>query len=231
MEIKLAGALGALISLSIILLLQTSLVQVARKKANKTQAGRVVHFMDLVVTCEDESYSLSRLQMYIWTVAIVTGFCAVFVAIPGIPNIPDTLYMLVGVNFANAVASTAINTYKTTPPQAPPPAQVLQDQVQQPMILQQQPLQQAVPAQPPKSTPNFVQDIFFESPDSLDLPRTQMFIWTLVSLGVFVVSVVSSFSSTPKLPDIGLGLVALMGISNGAYLGAKAAKNNNTSCA
>jgi hypothetical protein len=73
--------------------------------------------------------------------------------------------------------------------------------------------------------PDFIKDIFFESDDSLDLPRTQMFIWTIVSLGVFTVMLIENYSGgnlKATLPYITSGLVALMGLSNGAYLGAKA---------
>jgi hypothetical protein len=74
------------------------------------------------------------------------------------------------------------------------------------------------------SGPHFMRDIFFPAGDSLDLPRTQMFIWTIVSLGVFAVLFYESWiAGKPSLPDISSGLVALMGLSNGAYLGVKAA--------
>jgi hypothetical protein len=77
-----------------------------------------------------------------------------------------------------------------------------------------------------KSTkgPDFVKDIFFESETSLDLPRTQMFIWTIVSITIFTVAVIDTIRrGEPMLPDIPKGLVALMGLSHGAYLGTKAA--------
>jgi hypothetical protein len=213
MEIKVMCSLGALMSLSLIILFQTFLVKMARKQAG---ANRDVRFMDLIITCEDESYSLSRLQMYVWTVVIIVGYGAVFFSTPGVPFIPESLYILMGINFANSVASTAINTYKSTPPPAAPPL----------AGLGAGPAAQPAPApQPAAATPpDFIKDIFFESAGSLDLPRTQMFIWTVVSVGVFIVMLVNSFGSTPKLTDISNGLVALMGISNGAYLGAKAAK-------
>jgi len=52
-----------------------------------------------------------------------------------------------------------------------------------------------------------------------------MFIWTIISLVTFAILLIKSFEGTPtQLPDIKSGLVALMGISNRAYLGAKAAK-------
>jgi len=225
MDIRMAGFLGALVSFCLILLFQTALVQLTRSRAKKSGTNRKVRFMDLVITCEDDSYSLSRLQMYLWTVAIVTGYWAVFAATFAatgiIPQIPDSLYMLIGVNFANAVAATAIDTYKSTPPDDTQQAQTAATQQPEQPVQPQQPAAAVVAA---KTPPDFIMDIFFDSPSSLDLPRTQMFIWTVVSLGVYVIALVNSFASAPGLPNIPAGLVALMGISNGAYLGAKAAK-------
>ena len=186
------GVIGGTGALIIIMLLQSWLVTVARKRANNS---REVRFMDLVVTCDDESYSLSRLQIYLWTVAVIIGFSAVFMAKGEIPDMPKTLYMLMGVNIASAVTSNAIRT-----------ARDLQRHVGSP--------------------PDFIKDIFFDFDGSIDLPRTQMAVWTIISLLAFLIMLVQSFVAVSPdklvLPDITDGLVILMGLSNGAYLGAKA---------
>lgn len=182
------GLAGAAVSLVMIIAFQTFLVNNARKRANNK---RVVRFMDLVITCEDDSYSLSRLQLYLWSVAIIIGFSAVFSSNLEIPDINPHLYMLMGVNLAASVAASGINTAKN--------------------ILKN-----------PGSSPDFVKDIFFDADASLDLPRTQMFIWTIISLLAFVFLLIKSFYTTPALPDIPEGLIVLMGLSHGAYLGSKA---------
>jgi Ca2+/Na+ antiporter len=192
------GIWGAAIAFIIIMLVQIILVKTARGRAKNEDGSykREVRFMDLIVTCEDESYSLSRLQMYLWTIIIIMGFSAVFMAnSTAIPDIHQNLYLLMGVSLASSVAATAINTIQNKP----------KDKLKK---------------------PDFIKDIFFESDDSLDLPRTQMFIWTIISMLAFVVMVVSSFNTKPVLPDIPTGLVALMGLSQGAYLGGKAATKN-----
>ncbi len=76
----------------------------------------------------------------------------------------------------------------------------------------------------PVDQPDFVKDIFFDGKkNSLDLPRTQMFVWTIVSLCYFAIKLIqSSIHGTPSLPDIPAGLVVLMGVSHGAYIGTKA---------
>ena len=193
------GFLGAAIGIVFVLGIQTGLVRAARKIASNR---RVVGFMDPIVTTEDEKYSLSRFQMYLWTVLVLIGFSAVAFAKLEFPNIPQNLYILMGINLAAAVTSTAIHTVKT------------------------QPISTSVSTMPAlNSLPNFVSDIFFESGNkaSVDLPRTQIFLWTIVIAIIFVSMVINGFVvSSPSLPDVPSGLLALMGISNGAYLGAKA---------
>ncbi len=191
------GAVGASL---ILFIFQLLLVNIAKKRARELGNPSKVKLMDLLVTDEDGRYSISRLQMYLWTFAVVIGFGAVFMygCKHIIPDIPQSLYMLMGVSLAATVASTGINTARN-------------DKVQ-------------------RGNPDFWKDIFFESEDSLDLPRTQMFLWTIISLCVFFFLLYKSLalaandpSLPPSLPDIPTGLIVLMGISQGAYLGTKAA--------
>jgi uncharacterized membrane protein YfcA len=197
------GFLGALITFVFLLALQTYLVRSARRRAAGTAEKRVVKFMDLIITSEDERYSLSRLQMYLWTVVVVIGYAAVFLSMFKASDIPQNLYLLMGVNLAASVTSTAIATRNGV--------------------------------KKPVGKPDFVKDIFFESEkSSLDLPRTQMFIWTIVSLCYFAIMLIQKFVKPgvePSLPDIPTGLVVLMGVSHGAYLGAKATEKKGEEAA
>ncbi len=68
------GLLGALIAFVLLLALQSYLVKYARSRATEKGTKRDVKFMDLIITSEDERYSLSRFQMYLWTVFVIIGF-------------------------------------------------------------------------------------------------------------------------------------------------------------
>lgn len=185
------GILGAALALGILVLLQTWLVGRARKQAGQT---RTVSFWDLIVTSEDERYSLSRLQLYIWFLVIYASWGAVCFATGQLHELSEGLNLLLGINAGAAVSATAITAMK------------------------------GAPTSQTNSQPNFVQDIFFEKPGSLDLPRTQMFAWTLViALGFIAVLIETFHAGSPKLPEVPLSLAVLMGISHGAYLGVKAA--------
>lgn len=77
---------------------------------------------------------------------------------------------------------------------------------------------------PPKADkPRFFTDVFLDSKMTLDLPRIQMFVWTIIILvGYLIVLVEHYYQGLPSLPVIPEGLIVLMGISHGAYLGSKA---------
>jgi hypothetical protein len=159
----------------------------------------------MIVTGDDNCYSLSRLQVYMWTVVVALGFAAVSFATGQFATIPRNLALLMGINLGAAVAATAITTGKDAAAQA----------------------RGAAPSAPAASTaPSFVRDIFFETgvPASLDLPRAQMFLWTLVTIVTYVVLFLQKFPPSTELPDVPNGMLALMGVSQGAYLGGKAAK-------
>lgn len=70
--------------------------------------------------------------------------------------------------------------------------------------------------------PQFFRDIFLEPgvAGSLDLPRTQMFLWTLISVVTYVTLFVAGFPRFDDKPntllEVPVGMLALMGLSQGA---------------
>lgn len=74
--------------------------------------------------------------------------------------------------------------------------------------------------------PDFFSDLFLDKNGTLDLPRTQMFIWTLVTLTIHMVVFFKGYQNggyPTSVPNIEDGLLMLMGVSNGAYVAVKAA--------
>jgi len=212
LDVERLGLRGTLIMGGVLVAAQTALFRKAIRLDNQSATQRRPRFFDLIVTREDNRYSLSRIQVYLWTVAVALTYAAAAYATGQFVNVPERLALLLGLNVTSAVASTAIYSSQENKMQAAGA-----------------PTSESVAA---RRRPNFVEDVFFEhdGPASLDLPRTQMFLWTIITLGTFVVAVLRNFptiastaSGGPILPEVPLGMVALMGISQGAYLGAKAA--------
>jgi hypothetical protein len=187
------GWIGAFVAIVFLLALQNYLI----KKANKSREHHKdkLTLFDLIVTSEDNRFSLSRFQIYIWTVWVVIAFVAIAFYSCSFPTIPSNLAILMGINGLTTVLSTAIT-----------------DQAK--IKIKQ-------------SSPSFYKDIFLDKNETLDLPRTQMFIWTIVVIMTHVFIFLNGcYTGKPSLPDVDAGLLILMGVSNGAYLGVKAADKN-----
>lgn len=65
------GWVGGIIILAFVFVLHWIILNFANK--SKSVADKLT-FFDLIITSEDNSYSLSRFQIYIWTVWIVFAF-------------------------------------------------------------------------------------------------------------------------------------------------------------
>jgi hypothetical protein len=191
---EIRGWLGALVAFVFLMGLQRYLIS----RANKEREQKLKLF-DLIVTSEDNRYSLSRFQMYVWTVWVVIAFAQVAFATLTFPVVPENLAILMGINGTTTVISTAITDIGK--------------------------LKLAKPAEQPV----FFRDIFLDASGTLDLPRTQMFIWTIVILVTHMVIFWKGFlAGRPNLPEVSGGLLILMGVSQGAYLGVKAAHEKKT---
>ena len=188
------GWLGALVAFIFIVGLQRYLIL----RANKEREQKLKLF-DLIVTSEDNRYSLSRFQIYVWTVWVVIAFVQVAFATLTFPIVPENLAILMVINGTTTVISTAITDIEK--------------------------LKLAKPAEQPV----FFSDIFLDAIGTLDLPRTQMFIWTIVILVTHMVIFWKGYlAGRPSLPEVSGGMLILMGVSQGIYLGVKAAHEKKT---
>jgi hypothetical protein len=193
--------LGAAAIAPALLLGHVVLYRSARREAKDPKNPPV--FLDLIVTGDDNRYSLSRFQSYLWTIAIAITFGALSIGTMTFADVPGNLILLMGISLGTSVVSTAIVSAQSG----------------------SAPLSRA-------TRPSFVRDVFFESstPGSLDLPRVQAFFWTVAALIIYLArfhqllqQIEPTAAGPVSLPDVPNGMVALMGVSQGTYLGAKAA--------
>lgn len=192
---------------------------VIQARARKHNAA--IMFMDLIITSDDKRYSLSRFQMYIWTVAVLVLWIGVSVGQGQLAEVENSLWLLMGFNAATAVAATGI---------------AMKDKTQDVVNTGNQP--QPTPIVVGPNVPNiahasgpwFFRDIFLDSKNTLDLPRTQMFVWTVAILSFFILYTLRTFSTDAQglcachLEAIDPGLLGLMGVSQGGYIFVKAAE-------
>ncbi len=146
---------------------------------------------------ETDTYSLSKLQFYLWTAAAIFAYtyfviCKIFVQRSLFPDVPSSLPGIIAIGAGTAIGSqvvTGIRGPKGGGPENP-------------------------------SLADFVTTGGVAAAD-----RIQMLLWTIVGVGGFCVATIKTPPWTIKeLPEIGSNLMLLMGISSAGYLGGKLAR-------
>ena len=146
---------------------------------------------------ETDTYSLSKLQFYLWTVASIFAYAYLFISFVNVqhlpwPDVPGTLPGIIAVAAGTAVGSQLISANKGS---------------------------KGAGEQSP-SLSDFITSGGVVAPD-----RLQMLLWTIIGVGAFFVAVLDSGPGTiSELPAVPERLLYLMGISSAGYLGGKMAR-------
>ncbi|HEX6772819.1 MAG TPA: hypothetical protein VF126_12380 [Acidobacteriaceae bacterium] len=160
-------------------------------------AGSSYKFRMLFLDPETDTYSLSKLQFYLWTV--VSLFAYSYLVISRIhvqfapwPDVPSTLPGIIAVAAGTAVGSQLITSAKGSKGAG-------------------------------EEAPSFAD--FITSGGVVAADRLQMLLWTLLGVGVFIYAVLhlspGTITDLPPVPD---RLLVLMGLSSAGYLGGKIAR-------
>jgi hypothetical protein len=160
-------------------------------------AGEDYKWRLLFLDQQTDTYSLSKLQFYLWTLAAIFTYTylyigKVFVQGAGWPDIPGTLPGIVGIGAGTAIGSqvvTAANGAKGSGAEKP-------------------------------GFLDFITSGSVVAPD-----RIQMFLWTLFGVFAFCIGVLQKspgiISGIQPVPD---GMMYMMGLSSAGYLGGKMAR-------
>ena len=178
-----------------------------RSKYKQGNYGYTPKFSDFIRT-PDWDPSLSIFQFLLWTTVVLFTYLALYlfrifngVSEPPQGGIPGNLLLLMGISLGVPIASSYISSSKRGPG-------YLTD----------------VPPEDPRPPLSLM---LYEY-GKLTLPRFQMFAWTWVSIIIYLyafVPAVTDHYSDPQnatVPNIDLMLVALMGLSQAAFLAGKA---------
>lgn len=186
---------------------------------------------------ERNKMSLSRLQMILWTVVILSGFLTAALgniriggANPLSITIDETLWLLMGISTTSLVGSPLIRSIKKARP-------AKEEEKAQTFQLMQK---QGVDSTKVDATGQIVinkspedarwSDMFKGEETGnaahLDLAKIQMFYFTLILVLAYAAALAATFAGgevqIPALPKLDAGMVALLGISHGGYLVHKA---------
>jgi hypothetical protein len=175
--------------------------------------------------------SLSRLQMLTWTVVIVPALGTMAIARAQTDPVtamdiavPPTVWALLGISTTSLIGSPLIKNAKKDPATAPDPARALAILAS----MGKRPDEVNVEGQVVKNTSieaaSFA-DLFMgeyvESFTLLDVAKIQMFFFTVLLVLAYAISVGRTLRADPSLaalPDVGSGMLPLLGISHAGYL-------------
>jgi hypothetical protein len=170
---------------------------------------------------KQDFYSLTKFQIVSWTIVFLFSLLWVYLVriqgnvLTNIQQLPSNTLALMGINVTSAIGSSAI----------PLPDVDEKDKRWD------------------KWKNNFWSILVSDDPQRIDLTRVQFFIWTLVSIGLYLVILFTLMfglylpgSPVPNLsklsiPDVDPSLVTLMGLSHGAYVGTKYIQRRQLSAA
>ena len=137
-------------------------------------------------------YSLARVQIAIWFFLVVTAFLFIWVMTGDVDTITESALALIGLSTVTALGAAAIDANKAQTAAA------------------------AAAPQPPLVSKSFWNDVMTDK-DGMSFHRFQMLTWTVVLGFLFCIEVYRNLS----MPTFNSTLLALQGISGGAYLGFK----------
>lgn len=162
-----------------------------------------------VLAVNERTFSLGKIQMTVWTVIVIVGFVLVAVAVKSFPVLNETLVALLGISVGTAVGALAVV------PEAVKTAKDAYDA--EPAATKE--IREAALQGAAKSVGIWTDISRSGQSPTPDLHRLQNMVFTAVLIGMFIYGALYS-GGFPTFPPT---LLALMGVSGGAYVGFKAA--------
>lgn len=181
--------------------------------------------------------SLSQLQMIVWTIVIVAAFGTMAIAraqrdpVTAMDiRVPETVWVLLGISTTSLIGSPLIKNAKKDTPTNSIKADSLvwaqgvaaSDVTVEGQVVMNKSIHQASLA-----------DVFMgETVDNftlLDIGKMQMFFFTVVLVLAYTTAISAQMraGSTASLPDVGAGMLPLLGISHAGYLMSKVASSSS----
>lgn len=171
------------------------------KKCTDVKGGLFIGF--------DNRYSNSKVQMVIWTFLVVFSYLTIYaeralatlltnLSFSSLIDIPENLGIVMGISAGSFVGAKAITSAKASA---------------------------GVIANERGNNPSLT-DLITNNSKTIDLGDAQMFIWTLIAMGIYLVNVLRMWwfldpSVEFSLPNVDSTLLILTGVSQAAYVGKK----------
>jgi hypothetical protein len=169
--------------------------------------------------------STSKFQWLLFLVAVLFAYVALWIVrakqgnYSAVPDVPDNILIVLGFSTATMATSKGIKVASVNATKRAAEAEALAAG-SAPTVARAAGVAAATALAPPAG----VGGIFVDDEGFPDLSKIQLVAFTLVTLGIFIATVIHQIASNPpvtSLPDIDGTLMVLMGISSGGYLAKK----------
>jgi hypothetical protein len=167
------------------------------RRAGRAAGKDYSYVSALFLDPETDTYSLSKLQFYLWTVAALFGYAFLYISRVIVqhqtwPDVPGTLPAIIGVSAGTAIGAQIVTSAKGTKGSG-------------------------------EERPTLADLVTSGGVVAVD--RVQMLCWTILGVGTFVLAVMHEGAGTiATLPPVPEKLLYLMGLSSTGYLAGKMAR-------
>lgn len=178
--------------------------------------------------------SLSRFQMAAWTILVVAAFGTIAIARAQTDpvtamdiGVPETVWLLLGISMTSLIGSPLIKNTKKETPTSPDRTEAFLRR--QGTTLDTVAVEGQIVKNKTITEASFADLFMGENVDNftlLDMGKLQMFFFTILSVLAYAVAIGQSLKAPElpaSLPDVGSGMLPILGISHAGYLISKAA--------
>jgi len=180
------------------------------------------HWFLRIISTPAATASLSQLQMLIWTFVVAAATVYVATVSGQLVEITTGTLVLLGISGATTLAAQAyIGGQAAKQPAAQPDPDAAAPDAAVAAQKAQQAQQAAGNRRPPDDQIPRWSDLIINDQNTavreIDVARVQMLLFTLISAVFVITKVIAAY----VIPEIPVGYLTLMGISNGVYVGSK----------
>lgn len=182
-------------------------------KSRKIEGGVILQ----LITNKNGYASLSQFQILLWTAVIAVGLAYVMTLSGALIDVPNQVLALLGISGFSALSAAYASRTKQEDKQKDKSCDDPNDPEDPDKTAEAEKPAAANKPHAPKRVPKWEDLVVWDGRSEIDITRAQMLVFTVLAASFVVVKIIDE-SAIPSIPD---GVVLLMGLTNGVYVGGK----------
>lgn len=182
-------------------------------KSRKIKGGVILQ----LITNKSGYASLSQFQILLWTAVIAVGLAYVMTLSGALIDVPNQVLALLGISGFSALSAAYASRTKQEDKQKEQSGDDNPEDPDKTAKARNPAAANADKPHDPKRVPKWEDLVVWDGRSEIDITRAQMLVFTVLAASFVVVKIIDE-SAIPSIPD---GVVLLMGLTNGVYVGGK----------